>query len=85
MLIKLFEIVKTNNQGGILIDPICFKKFDIKSVPALVIDKNDKFDVIYGNISLKQALGIIAEKSESREISEIAKEILKEGANGFFK
>jgi len=80
--IKIFEVVKENNQGGILIDPLWFKKCDIKNVPALVINQNDIFDVVYGNIPLRRALGIIAEKSENKAITALAHRILKEGAHG---
>lgn len=75
---KIFELVKDNNQGGIAISPQWFKEYDIKAVPAVVVsddienvenkylsaksEKSKKSDVVYGNIPLKKALSIIAER-----------------------
>jgi conjugal transfer pilus assembly protein TrbC len=77
---KLFELIKENNKGGIAINPRWFKEYDIKAVPAVVVsqesvtkDGTKKSDVIYGNIPLKKALSIIAERGE---VSNIARNIL---------
>ena len=34
---KIFDLVKENNKGGILINPNWFKGYDIKAVPAVVV------------------------------------------------
>lgn len=72
---KLFELIKENNKGGIAINPRWFKKHDIKAVPAVVVSQEHgtKSDVVYGNIPLKKALSIIAERGE---VSNIARNIL---------
>jgi conjugal transfer pilus assembly protein TrbC len=94
---KIFDLVKEDNKGGILINPVWFRKYDIKTVPAVVVSggeadasseenkknkrneksaKGDGFkktDVVYGNIPLKRALTIIAERGE---VSKVAKDIL---------
>jgi len=57
---KIFELVKGNNQGGIAINPIWFKRYSIHAVPACVVQVGDNFDVIYGNIRIKNMLEIIA-------------------------
>lgn len=76
---KMFDLVKEKNKGGISINPLWFKKYNIKSVPAIVVgqDYGAKTDVVYGNIPLKQALSIIAERGE---VSDIARDILNRSA-----
>ena len=59
---KIFNLVKEKNHGGVAIDPLWFKEFNIQTVPAFVIRHGNDFDVVYGNIFLKRALEIIAEK-----------------------
>ena len=65
---KIMKLTKEKNQGGILINPLWFKKYDIKAVPAVLLAKgsetNNIYDVVYGNVPLKRALTIIAEKGE---------------------
>jgi len=70
---KIFNLVKEKNQGGIAIDPLWFKEFNIQTVPAFVIKHGNDFDVVYGNIFLKRALEIIAENGVS---AKEAKDIL---------
>jgi len=64
---KIFELVKEKKQGGIAINPLWFREFNIQTVPALVLRHGNDFDVIYGNITLQQALKIIVEKGEAQE------------------
>ena len=73
---NIFELIKENNKGGIAINPRWFKEYDIKAVPAIVVSHGHgtKSDVVYGNIPLKKALLIIAERGEA---SSIARDILK--------
>ena len=67
---RIFDLAKGKNKGGILIDPKLFAEYDIKSVPAFVVSNSGsdyaaekhKCDVVYGNIPLKKALSIIAER-----------------------
>jgi len=75
---KIFKLVKKTNHGGVLIDPIWFYKFDIKTVPALVVRNNNNFDVIYGNLPLKKALEIIKNRGRQKVIAE---DILEENNN----
>jgi conjugal transfer pilus assembly protein TrbC len=49
------------------IDPTQFERFNIKQVPALVVEKGDCFDVVYGNFSLARGLQYIAEKGECKK------------------
>lgn len=64
---KILALTKENNKGGMLINPIWFRKYNIKAVPAFLVTKNKEsssYDLVYGNIPLKRALTIIAEKGE---------------------
>ncbi len=72
---KIFELVKKRNRGGILINPRWFKQYEIQSVPAVVVSQAGKYDVIYGNIPLRKALKIIAERGD---VAAVAKKILEE-------
>lgn len=47
---------------GVLIDPVRFNYYGIKSVPALVKKCGANFDVVFGNLNLEQSLALI--KSE---------------------
>ena len=71
---KMFNLVKDDNKGGIAIDPIWFKDFAIENVPAVVVEENGKYDVVYGNIPVKRSLTIISEQGEK---AKIAKDILE--------
>ena len=47
------------------IDPTAFERFGIKQVPAIVVNTGESFDVIYGNLSLKEGLLRIAGHGDS--------------------
>lgn len=47
------------------IDPTAFERFGIKQVPALVVENGQAFDVLYGNLSLKDGLMRIEGHGES--------------------
>ena len=66
--------------GGVEINPVWFKQFNIQQVPAFVaINKGQcigdppcdaaNFDVVYGNVSLYNALETIANKGAYPEIA----------------
>jgi conjugal transfer pilus assembly protein TrbC len=69
------QLVKeSHGEGGVSIDPALFKKYDIKEVPAVVVEivnpgnsSNSKFDVVYGNTSLTEAMQVISEKGDTAE------------------
>ena len=70
---KIFDLVKDKNKGGILINPRWFKQYEIKSVPVVVVSQANRFDVVYGNVHLKKALEIVAERGD---LAAAAKQIL---------
>ena len=51
--LKLFEPIPKN----LLIDPERFTQYQISKVPAVVVTHSNDYDVIYGELSLKKALG----------------------------
>ena len=55
-------ILKLTNEvpsAALQIDPTAFERFGIHQVPALVVEANDCFDVIYGNLPLEEGLSRI--------------------------
>jgi conjugal transfer pilus assembly protein TrbC len=52
---------------GVQIDPTLYSQYNIRSVPALVVRCKAGFDVIHGNIRLKQALEKVVEKGDCAE------------------
>ena len=50
---------------NLLIDPTRFERFGIKQVPALVVEGNNTFDVIYGHLPLKEGLLRMAGRGDS--------------------
>lgn len=74
-----------DNQNGVQLDPTLFKKFNIDKVPALVVRENntclatqsciDKYDVIYGDVSMEYALNKIILKND--DLSNIAQNALQ--------
>ncbi len=87
--LQLQKLAKKMHQHfpGIEIDPIWFEQFNIKTVPALVVTKHinqcpanedcapNQFDVVYGNISINNALHLIAKNGVSANI--VAKTLLE--------
>ncbi len=71
---KMFEFVKENKKGGIAINPRWFKEYEIKAVPAVVVTReHGPTDVVYGNIPLKKALLLVADRGK---LSNVAQSIL---------
>jgi conjugal transfer pilus assembly protein TrbC len=60
-------LVKAGITEGVQIDPTLYSQYNIRSVPALVVRCKAGFDVIQGNIRLKQALEKVVEKGDCAE------------------
>lgn len=82
----VMEIV-SREHGGVLLDPLLFRKFNIEKVPAVVVTdtkclkeevqkKCETFDVIYGNVTLEYALKEIARQEDA--LSLYARSALKQ-------
>jgi conjugal transfer pilus assembly protein TrbC len=62
---KIMELSKEIPNLNLQIDPTLFERFSISQVPALVVEKNKSFDVIYGNLTLEEGLNRIARQREA--------------------
>ena len=65
----VLQLVKDGVTDGVQIDPTVYTQYNIRSVPALVVRCRAGFDVVHGNIRLKQALEKVAEKGDCAEIA----------------
>ena len=62
---KIMEYTQVVPNLSLQIDPTLFDKYDIQQVPAVVADNGEVFDVIYGNLKVKEALSRIESLGES--------------------
>ncbi len=62
---KIQELSQSVPHLNLQIDPTAFERFGIKQVPALVVEHEGNFDVLYGNLTLKEGLLRIANQGES--------------------
>lgn len=79
---RIYQILHPKNRfqkaikGGFEIDPVYFKKYHIKVVPALVISSGSNSSVVYGNIPIKKLLQVIASNSKYPAVKNAAQMIL---------
>lgn len=72
--VKIFNLTKEGNKGGMMVDPRLFSRYGVKAVPALVVTcESNKFDIIYGSAKIENALEYISRRGEC---ANKAKEIL---------
>lgn len=60
----VMQLVKDGVTDGVQIDPTLYSQYNIRSVPALVVRCQTGYDVVRGNIRLKQALEKVAETGD---------------------
>lgn len=60
----VLQLVKDGVTDGVQIDPTLYSQYNIRSVPALVVRCQTGFDVVRGNIRLKQALEKVTETGD---------------------
>lgn len=63
---KLMHLQKSVPNLQLLIDPTLFERYHIQKVPALVVEKDKRFDVIYGNLSLQEGVSRIADSGDTK-------------------
>ncbi|HFJ2162844.1 TPA: type-F conjugative transfer system pilin assembly protein TrbC [Salmonella enterica] len=63
----VLSLVKDGVTDGVQIDPTLFTTYDIRSVPALVVYCRQGYDVIRGNLRVKQALEKVAIAGDCRQ------------------
>jgi conjugal transfer pilus assembly protein TrbC len=62
---KMEQLAKSVPGFNLQIDPTAFERFGIQQVPALVVEHQSHFDVLYGNLTLKEGLLRIATHGDS--------------------
>jgi len=62
----MLHLVSQYQVRGVLIDPVRFERYGVKQVPALVQSCGERFDILYGNVALSDALTLLAERGECR-------------------
>ena len=62
---KIVSLTKAVPNLNLQIDPTAFERFGIKQVPALVVDNGQAYDVLYGNLSIKEGLLRMAGRGDS--------------------
>ena len=67
---KILILSKTIPNLSLQINPIAFKKYEISKVPALVVSSNQGFDILYGNLSIKEGLARIADVHNDSGLSQ---------------
>lgn len=93
---RVKTLVQKSEVGGVSINPLIFRAFNIKVVPALIVYdddlscikkssqttsshcKNDRFDVIFGNLPINKLLTIISQRSRSPGRSNFSKSLLRQ-------
>ncbi|HBM3279722.1 TPA: type-F conjugative transfer system pilin assembly protein TrbC [Klebsiella oxytoca] len=60
----VLQLVKDGVTDGVQIDPTLYSQYNIRSVPALVVRCQTGYDVVRGNIRVKQALEKVAETGD---------------------
>ncbi|EMZ8855262.1 type-F conjugative transfer system pilin assembly protein TrbC [Salmonella enterica] len=63
----VLSLVKDGATDGVQIDPTMFSKYDIRSVPSLVVYCSQGYDVVRGNLRIKQALEKVATAGDCRQ------------------
>lgn len=64
---KIMVLSKAIPNLNLQIDPTAFARFEIQQVPALVVSSDTGFDVMYGNLTLTEALKRIAEHANESD------------------
>lgn len=60
----VMKLVSDGVTDGVQIDPTLYTRYNIRSVPALVVRCPSGFDVVHGNLRVRQALEKVAEKGD---------------------
>ena len=70
---ELVKLVKTLKQAGVYapisIDPDAYKRYQIKSVPTLILDTGSTFDQAIGNVPIPTSLRLFIDSGETSVIS----------------
>lgn len=88
--VKIKSLIGKSKHGGIAIDPMVFRSFQVKVVPTLIVFDSscdaeqgkpcskDSYDMVKGNIPIQKQLTIIARKSASQARIDYSKQTLNQ-------
>lgn len=65
----VLSLVKDGATDGVQIDPTLFSEYHVRSVPALVVFCDRGYDIIRGNLRVKQALEKVATAGGCRQVA----------------
>lgn len=65
----VLSLVKYGATDGVQIDPTLFSEYHVRSVPALVVFCDRGYDIIRGNLRVKQALEKVATAGDCRQVA----------------
>lgn len=74
----VLQLVKDGVTDGVQIDPTLYTQYSIRSVPSLVVRCQVGYDVVRGNIHVKQALEKVA---QTGDCAQVARQILDAPSN----
>lgn len=74
----VLQLVKDGVTDGVQIDPTLYTQYGIRSVPSLVVRCQAGYDVVRGNIHVKQALEKVA---QTGDCAQLARQILDAHSN----
>ena len=74
----VLQLVKDGVTDGVQIDPTLYTQYSIRSVPSLVVRCQAGYDVVRGNIHVKQALEKVA---QTGDCAQVARQILDAPSN----
>ncbi|HEN5009451.1 type-F conjugative transfer system pilin assembly protein TrbC [Klebsiella quasipneumoniae] len=65
----VLQLVKDGVTDGVQIDPTLYTQYSIRSVPSLVVRCQARYDVVRGNIHVKQALEKVAQTGDCAQVA----------------
>ncbi|HBW9486848.1 TPA: type-F conjugative transfer system pilin assembly protein TrbC [Klebsiella pneumoniae] len=65
----VLQLVKDGVTDGVQIDPTLYTQYSIRSVPSLVVRCQTGYDVVRGNIHVKQALEKVAQTGDCAQVA----------------
>lgn len=65
----VLQLVKDGVTDGVQIDPTLYTQYSIRSVPSLVVRCQSGYDVVRGNIHVKQALEKVAQTGDCAQVA----------------
>ncbi|HBQ2308962.1 TPA: type-F conjugative transfer system pilin assembly protein TrbC [Klebsiella pneumoniae] len=65
----VLQLVKDGVTDGVQIDPTLYTQYGIRSVPSLVVRCQAEYDVVRGNIHVKQALEKVAQTGDCAQVA----------------